>query len=117
MPVRIVRYTPNRLLMEVQNTAAKPAWLFYSDTWHPRWKARVNGKPGKVYRANLAYKAVRIPPGPSKVEFFFQDRLVLGLHYVFAALSLAALGAIGVILHTSFADLAGSLNRNRNDNP
>jgi hypothetical protein len=107
IPMRILAFTPNRLSLEVNNPTPKALWLFYSDAWHPRWRARVGAMAETVYRANLAYKAVRIPAGPSTVEFYFQDRLIVGLHYLFAVLALAGLAATAAILITHFGDQAG----------
>ena len=41
--------------------------------------ARVNGKPGKIWRANHAFQAVEIPAGRSQVQFTYQEKhLILG---------------------------------------
>jgi hypothetical protein len=48
---------------------AKDFWLYYADAWHPFWEAYVNGRPAPILKANLGFKAVRIPAGKSRVDF------------------------------------------------
>ncbi len=63
----------------VEITARSPAggWLVLNDVWHPWWSATVSGKPARVYRANVLFRAVRVPPGRHVVRFTF--RPVAGL--------------------------------------
>ncbi len=70
---RVTHFDTNNLNLNVTVPGGQPAWLFYSDIWHPVWKARVNGQPRPVYKANLAYKAVRLDPGKNAVHFFARD--------------------------------------------
>ncbi|MBI1953296.1 MAG: hypothetical protein HYS41_04150, partial [Candidatus Omnitrophica bacterium] len=56
VPYRVTRFDSNHLEFTVTVPGGKPAWAFYSDVWHPFWKAKVNGRPVPVARANLAYK-------------------------------------------------------------
>ena len=39
--------------------------------FHAGWRASVNGAETPVHVANLAWKAVRVPPGKSRVRFWF----------------------------------------------
>ena len=73
---RVDRFDANNLVVKVSNTDPTPVWMFYSDVWHPWWSATVNGVTTTVYRANVAYKAVRLEPGESVVHFRFQSRLM-----------------------------------------
>lgn len=43
--------------LEVEN----PGFFVISDTWFPGWRASLNNVSTKIYRANLAFKAVFIP--------------------------------------------------------
>ncbi len=81
---RVERFDANNLIVRVANTETTAVWMVYADVWHPWWRATVNGAPAPLYRANVAYKAVRIEPGDNVVHFHFGSEL-------FAAL--AALGA------------------------
>lgn len=46
--------------------------LFVSDTWYPSWRAYVDGKETKIYRANYAFRAVAIPTGEHEVKFIYK---------------------------------------------
>jgi hypothetical protein len=85
LPYRLERFDANNLIVRVSNTESTPLWMFYSDVWHPWWRATVNGSPAPVYRANVAYKAVRIQPGENIVHFRFRSAFLAAL---------AALGAV-----------------------
>ena len=50
--------------------ASSAAW--YSDAFHKSWRASVNGEETPVAVADLAWKAVRVPSGTSRVRFWFQ---------------------------------------------
>lgn len=46
--------------------------LFLSDNFYPGWRASVNGEDVEVYRANYAFRAVKVPVGESVVEFYYR---------------------------------------------
>jgi len=66
-------FSSNRLTINTNNTTGNPIWLFYSDVWHPSWKAKINNKDSPVYKANRAYKAVKLNPGPNEILFYFSS--------------------------------------------
>ena len=76
---RVERFDANNLVVAVSNSESTPAWMFYSDVWHPWWGATVNGASAPVYRANAAYKAIRIEPGENLVHFRFHSGLLTAL--------------------------------------
>lgn len=45
------------------------AFLYLSDTYYPGWRAYVDGKETKIYRANLAFRAIKVPGGRHTVVF------------------------------------------------
>lgn len=65
----IVSYTPNKIVVKVH--AANPSLLFLSDSYYPGWKAKVNGKNEKIYRADYTLRAVKVLKGESTVEFYY----------------------------------------------
>src|SRR5579885_3336322 len=71
--VKIVSYTPNQVVISV--TSARAGLLFLSDTYYPAWKATVNGKETKIYRADYAFRAVVVPDGKSTVKFYYRGML------------------------------------------
>jgi hypothetical protein len=70
--VEVLRFTLGELVAEVEVDAPGGAWLVYHDAFHAGWRASVNGADTPVHVANLAWKAVRVPPGKSRVRFWFQ---------------------------------------------
>src|SRR5581483_11841280 len=95
-----VHFDPNAVEIAVENDRSAPAWLVYCATWHPGWSATVNGSPAPVRRANLAYKAILIPPGHSVTRFEFHLPLLDWLDRALALDSLAWLIALGWIVTT-----------------
>jgi hypothetical protein len=96
--VNITNYSPNRLLFEAIVTETRGAWLYYADAWHPGWKAFVNGEPVPIARANIAFKAIKLPPGKSSINLVFEIPKTRILRYIiiffcviFAVTVLAAL--------------------------
>ena len=67
--VEIIEYEAERLRLAV--TAPVDALLALADAWHPAWRATVNDEPTPIYRANLIFRALRVPAGESKVSFEF----------------------------------------------
>ncbi len=73
---RVLRYDANTLELVVENDLPGPIWLSYSDTWHPFWRASVNGRAVPIAVAQLAYKAVLLSPGRNHVRFHFEPDLL-----------------------------------------
>jgi hypothetical protein len=63
----LVSYNANKVVIEYE--AKTDAFLYLSDTYYPGWRAYVDGKATKIYQANLAFRAVKIPMGSHRVEF------------------------------------------------
>jgi hypothetical protein len=61
-----------------QVSSDKPAFLLSSGNFHRYWKATVNGKPAKVYKAFGTLRAVAIPQGTSTVRLEYKSDAVRG---------------------------------------
>jgi Bacterial membrane protein YfhO len=62
----------NALIVMADST--RPGWLVVPDTWDAGWRATVNGEAAKVFRANYAFRAVRIPEGHSEVSLSYRPQ-------------------------------------------
>ncbi|RME91922.1 MAG: hypothetical protein D6766_10970, partial [Verrucomicrobia bacterium] len=61
-----------RLRCEV--TASEPGgWVVIAQSWHPGWRARVNGRETPIWRANHAFQAIPVPAGRSELRLEFRD--------------------------------------------
>ncbi|MDP3921265.1 MAG: hypothetical protein Q8R76_10730 [Candidatus Omnitrophota bacterium] len=98
LPYIVDRFDANNLVLTVNLEEQDAAWVYYSDVWHPFWRADVNGKPAEVYRANLGYKAVRIERGENKVRFRFQPPLLSLIYTLFGVNALVWLGIIASLM-------------------
>ncbi len=82
--------------VRVRATTGADAYLVLADSYYPGWTVRVDGRPAALLRADMAVRAVAVPPGEHVVEFRFAPlswRLGLLLSGVaWAALAIAGLG-------------------------
>jgi hypothetical protein len=70
-------------------------WLFVSDTLFPGWRVYVDGIEERIYRADLAFRAVFLTEGPHEVRFSYEPAgFRVGLWFGLASL-LAAAGFLG----------------------
>ncbi|HNE26869.1 MAG TPA: YfhO family protein, partial [Pseudomonadales bacterium] len=52
-------------------TVTQPAILVLSDTWHPDWRATVDGVPAYIGRVNEAFRGIVLPAGEHRVCFYY----------------------------------------------
>jgi hypothetical protein len=62
---RIESLTPDRV--EAVVTSAEGGLLVLRDIYYPGWFAEVDGKPTPVQRADILFRAVKVPPGIHRV--------------------------------------------------
>jgi hypothetical protein len=89
---RYVLRQANRLQIDTEATA--PGLLVVVEAYDPDWRATVDGQPAAVERANVLFRAVRVPAGRHRVELRYFPRAVgWGL-----AMGAAGLAAIALLL-------------------
>jgi hypothetical protein len=69
--VLIARPKMDTQVFEVESD--REAMLFVSGNYHPYWKAFVNDKPAKVYKAFTTFRAVEVPKGKSIVRLEYRS--------------------------------------------
>ncbi|MFZ1947961.1 MAG: hypothetical protein WAW06_10490 [bacterium] len=90
----IETYTPGRVV--VRTVSRSPGYLFFSENYLPYWKARVDGRPAPLVRADVAMRAVYLEPGDHVVEMKYTSRwYVIGL-WIFVASCVAVAASVAV---------------------
>ena len=89
--IAVTHFSANRLEVKVEEVGPKGAWLVYADAFHPGWRAAVDGRPAPVWRANLAFKAVYLPPGTTAAGFDFTPPWRQAAYWFVALFSLAVM--------------------------
>jgi fermentation-respiration switch protein FrsA (DUF1100 family) len=92
--LRVLEQKPDRVRVEADFD--QPGYVVVSDTYDPGWKATVDGQPAELVRANIAFRAVRVPAGRHVVEQVYrpgavQVGLSISLLTAFAGIGLALL--------------------------
>jgi hypothetical protein len=90
--ISVKEFSPNKLHMLVFNNEAVPLWLIYADAFDDRWKATVDGEPRPIYKANIAFKAVKVEPGQHDISLTLNRPVmnVLFVAFIFILSSIAA---------------------------
>ena len=87
-------WAPDRV--RIAADLAADGYVVVVDAYDPGWRATVDGRPTSILRANVAFRAVRVPQGHHDIEMVYRPaRLLWG-----AALSLAALALCGALFVT-----------------
>lgn len=80
---QVLDYNPNILSLQYQ--ASEDGYLYYSDCYDTYWNAYIDGKKTDIYKANVAFKAIKIPGGRHKVDFIYNPvffKVSLWLYYI-----------------------------------
>ncbi len=71
--IEVKKFSANELILEVDIPSQRGAYLIYADSYHPGWKATINGVKTPIFEAYLAFKAIHLDHGKSRVRFFFDN--------------------------------------------
>lgn len=91
---RVRAFDANRFDIQLSSPAPSDLWMLYCDVDSRDWHATVDGAERRIYRANLAYKAVLVPRGGRVVRFAFQVPSLTRLQRATLALSIASIVAV-----------------------
>lgn len=72
IPAKISDYTVNRF--KVDADMPRDGFLFLSENYYPAWKALVDGKETKIYKADYLFRAVYLNQGRHTVEFIYDSK-------------------------------------------
>ena len=69
-----------------------PCFLFLSEVYYPKWKAHVENKEIKIYRANYLFRSVFLEKGEYVLTFKFYNNksyyIIILIHYLFSVIGL-----------------------------
>ena len=89
--VNLLSETNNRLVLGTK--ADGNCLLVLSDTYYPGWKAFVDGKETKIYRADYTFRGIPLSAGTHQVEFVYDP---LSFKLGIGATILGILGCVGL---------------------
>jgi hypothetical protein len=70
--VEIVSYKPNEIIFQIE--ANQDGFIFLSDVYYPGWNVFIDGKKGKIYQANYAFRATPVSGGNHRVVFQYSPK-------------------------------------------
>jgi Bacterial membrane protein YfhO len=95
--VRVLRWSDGRIDLRAQTPG--PALLVLNDSYFPGWRARVDGKPARIERANFLARGIALAAGDHRVQLVYRPRSLL----VGTAVSIATLIALAVGITASWS--------------
>lgn len=94
--VKFNKYGTDAIELDVKT--AENGILFLSEVYYPAWKAYVDGKPVKIYRAFTTLRAIEVPAGSHKITLRYEsDAFATGSIITLATL-LLSVGALGFVV-------------------
>lgn len=76
--ISLKSYEPNTIILQSNEKISKI--LVLSDNYYPGWKAYIDGKETKIYRANYTFRAIVLPEGKHDILFKYEPlSLQIGL--------------------------------------
>ena len=61
-------------LVELNLELSSSGWLVMLDSYYPGWRAFLDDKEVRIYRANYLFRAVWVPKGAHRIKFIYQPR-------------------------------------------
>jgi len=94
--VEDIQYKPNHVKVRTRQNG--DGFLVLLDSWFPGWKVKIDGKEGKILRANHFFRAVKLGPGRHTVEFdYIPEGFKTGLAITMATLMVLLFVSIWII--------------------
>lgn len=68
----LVTYAPEHIVVDV--TASQDGYLVLTDAYYPGWTATIDGQPTDIERADVMFRAVKVPVGQHRVEMRYEPQ-------------------------------------------
>jgi hypothetical protein len=91
--IRILRQSMRAHQITAEIEAEQPAMVVLAQSYYHWWRAFVDQKPVKIWRANHAFQAIEVPEGQHEVTFKYRD----DSFRIGAVISLLSLAVCGVL--------------------
>jgi hypothetical protein len=82
--VVVTRFNAN--MIELKLNLDREKFLVLTDSYHPSWKASIDGRPEPIVRTNIAFKGLWVPAGEHTVMFRFKTLGDLLFNYILIAI-------------------------------
>ena len=82
--------------VELEFNAPQDCLLYIADTYHPLWRAKLDGEEVEIIEANLAFRAIAVPEGNHKL-FMWYDGIEVVRGGIVSAAALIFLILIGLL--------------------
>lgn len=90
-----IHHSPERISLHVETEA--PQLLVVTDAVNHLWKARVDGVPAPIFRTDVMFRGVVVPPGSHDVEMAYDTRLMKAALWLSLAAWVLTLLALGIV--------------------
>jgi uncharacterized membrane protein YfhO len=89
----------------------REGFLYWADGHDKNWHAYINGKEVSIYRANINFKAIRLPKGTNNIKFIYNPFLFKAGLFVFYVTLIICLLATLIIRGFNAFDHNNSLSK------
>ncbi|MBU1023171.1 YfhO family protein [bacterium] len=72
-----IKMTRSNSKLEIEFDAPQDCILYVADTYHPLWRAKLDGEEVSIIEANYAFRAVVVPEGRHKLVMWYDSREVV----------------------------------------
>jgi hypothetical protein len=95
---RVISFQARAHRVEAEVVADAPSLVVVAQTFYPAWRAKIDGKPAALWRANHSFQALEVGPGHHRIEVVYEDKaFFLGI----CISVLAVIGSGGALLYSS----------------
>lgn len=93
----IINYSPN--MVKIKTTTNQDELLVLADQFDDGWKAKIDNRETEVARANLVFRAIKVPAGKHEILFYYWPQVFdLGLKITIATAIVIALIILKAII-------------------
>ena len=91
--VELVSYAASAV--ELRTRSAGSSFLVVGDAWYPGWEATIDGRPARLYIADVTFRGLALPAGDHRVGMRFVPRILYRSALISMVAFLGAAVAIG----------------------